>query len=113
MGALKPCPFCGSDVTLETGGETDGLLKFVCAEGSACRGGRVFTCCLAEDWGTAIATWNTRTPSEAVLVEALAKLADLSDRAARCVNSTVMRNDFLRELADVTAALAAAKGERV
>ena len=43
------------------------------------------------------------------LVEALEKLADLSDRAARCVNSTVVRNDFLRELAEIEAALASAK----
>ena len=119
---LLPCPFCGSNVTLETGGKTDGLLKFVCAEGSSCRGGRVFTCCLAEDRETAITAWNTRTPSEAVLVEALeeAKRVWLQEGETFfvCENCSHQHDEFLKgcdvwSMLNNAFALAAAKGEGV
>jgi hypothetical protein len=60
---LKPCPFCGGNVTLTTGGKSDGLLTFVCDEGSTCRGSKIFTGTLVEDRETAITAWNTRAPS--------------------------------------------------
>lgn len=57
---LLPCPFCGSSVALTTGGKTDGLLSFVCKDGSTCRGSKLLMCCLVEDRETAVTAWNTR-----------------------------------------------------
>lgn len=68
---LKPCPFCGSEVSIE---HDDGLSFFRCAAGSTCAGSGLIAFCATEQAVTAIAAWNTRAalkaqPSGVVLPE--------------------------------------------
>jgi Lar family restriction alleviation protein len=105
MGEVKPCPFCGSD-DLHAFDHNDGepSFGFQCARcwmTSSQRGTR-------EEVVTA---WNTRTPSEAVLVEALEKLLTLCEAADEAYDlpDTVTGDAMFK----ARQALAAAKGERV
>ena len=54
---LKPCPFCGGDVSLV---EKGNLLVFLCEPSSPCIGSGLGNYGMASKRETAIETWNTR-----------------------------------------------------
>jgi hypothetical protein len=54
---LLACPHCGSETIMIL---KDNLCHIVCAEGSACRGSGLITCCFPEDAQTAADAWNRR-----------------------------------------------------
>ena len=56
---LKPCPFCGDDVTVEIS-ENGKAGAFVCGAGSACIGTGLLIGFVPENRASAIAAWNTR-----------------------------------------------------
>lgn len=68
---LKPCPFCGSEVTIEDRGDGD-LFVILCPEGSPCIGSGFANYGLRSKKAEAITAWNTRPDAHvAALVEAL------------------------------------------
>ena len=56
---LKPCPFCGSDVTIEVS-ENGKAGAFVCTSGSVCIGSGLLIGFVPENRDSSIAAWNTR-----------------------------------------------------
>ncbi len=57
---MKPCPFCGCNVSLKRGGADGKLISINCPEESSCRGPRLYMGFLDDDIETAIKQWNAR-----------------------------------------------------
>ena len=55
---LKPCPFCGGEVTISPG--RSDLRWLLCSKGSACAGSGLHTVFTEAGQETAIAAWNRR-----------------------------------------------------
>lgn len=59
-GELKPCPNCGSRVTVESAGPTGALIVLICEEGSPCRGSGLGVYIDASKKEQAFEAWNRR-----------------------------------------------------
>jgi hypothetical protein len=71
---LLPCPFCGSDPTLEERGDGD-LFVVLCQPQSSCYGSGLATFGMRSKREEAIAAWNTRQPqTDARVADLLFKL---------------------------------------
>ena len=86
---LKPCPFCGSNVTIEVS-ENGKAGAFVCTSGSLCIGSGLLIGFVPEDRDSSIAAWNTRAIDPAVIREAA-----LREAAAVCIG---VSNDILTQI---------------
>ena len=75
---LRPCPFCGGDVTLVP---RDKLHVFKCPDGSPCLGVGFATYAKSDQLESAIAAWNTRADEAAKWKAMAGKLAELVRRA--------------------------------
>ena len=77
MSELKPCPFCGSAVTLQ---EEQGVIGFQCMIGTGCAKSGLVTAFDARDKDTAIPAWNRRAdpPEEDATHKLIANLFELA-----------------------------------
>lgn len=103
---LLPCPFCGGEAEIERYGTARVSTIYQCADcGASLETGEV------RNHGK---LWNTRAPSEAVLVEALEEARELVESwGAYAPQYFQEKHDLAGDLVRLDAALAAAKGERV